>query len=293
MLVDSERVLITVFIWCIMILQYCTGHVARSFSITSLGVGDREMIILYGWGSALYVPFSAVTLFIWSLVYCKSVKSCTKLLKVLLQRSNSVMNYLLKTEIIQRGVAKWGYKKSAFVVDLLQVPECDKVNSDDQGSVSLPPGWQRHEGVKLCHSLQLMQHVCATWLIASRQHFIYNWSFLPQMNIKHWSNAKPNATLLTRNLSPVVSKGRKIFIMLCVTPFIVNKNGCSLCFVRLSSWHLQWPASSGKKAERLFKFGAWDPLYVEGILCHICNQPTRACCLLRTHGQPTVTGVLL
>ena len=26
---------------------------------------------------------------------------------------------------------------------------------------------------------------------------------------------------------------------------------------------------------------------------HICDQPTRACCLFCTHGQPTVTGVLL
>ena len=26
---------------------------------------------------------------------------------------------------------------------------------------------------------------------------------------------------------------------------------------------------------------------------HICNQSTRACCLFRAHGQPTVTGVLL
>ena len=26
---------------------------------------------------------------------------------------------------------------------------------------------------------------------------------------------------------------------------------------------------------------------------HICDQPTRACCLFRVHGQPTATGVLL
>jgi len=26
---------------------------------------------------------------------------------------------------------------------------------------------------------------------------------------------------------------------------------------------------------------------------HICDQPTRACCLFRSHGQPTATGVLL
>jgi len=26
---------------------------------------------------------------------------------------------------------------------------------------------------------------------------------------------------------------------------------------------------------------------------HICDQPTRACCLFHAHGQPTVTGVLL
>jgi len=26
---------------------------------------------------------------------------------------------------------------------------------------------------------------------------------------------------------------------------------------------------------------------------HICDQPTRACCLFRAHGQPTATGVLL
>ena len=26
---------------------------------------------------------------------------------------------------------------------------------------------------------------------------------------------------------------------------------------------------------------------------HICDQPTRACCLFRAHGQPTPTGVLL